>query len=118
MNAFGTGRVISLTTMQASLRPPAISLSGALLVVTNMVRSGLFAVQCYRIQLVWDGMLLAILLIGCLSLIPRFGLMGAAWAMVIGQAIQLATGLAMLFWAARGIGTRQPPAESKSCTPP
>lgn len=80
--------VLTLLLVASGLGYSATFLEDALLAMRRLVAQGVLLV-----------ITLGVISVGCATLIPKYGLRGAAWALVIGACVELG-GAALLFWRA------------------
>lgn len=76
-----------------------LMIAGAVQCLTTSMQAGLTAASQFRVQVPLFAGVTAISLIGCVFLVPRMGLVGAAVAMLISSVVQLCASTSLLFRA-------------------
>ncbi len=72
--------------------------AGGVQYVSTMVCVGLTSARLFKIQVPLSAMVMLVTLLASWLLIPRFGVVGGAWAMLIGSSAQGIGALAIIIW--------------------
>jgi O-antigen/teichoic acid export membrane protein len=75
-----------------------LMIAGTVLCLTTAMQGGLTAARQFRVQVPLFAGVTVISLIGCVVLVPRMGLVGAALAVLISSVVQLCASTSLLFW--------------------
>jgi O-antigen/teichoic acid export membrane protein len=67
--------------------------------VSSMLNHGMNAARCFKVQVPLNLISLVVVVINCMWLIPLYGLMGAALAMLIGVLTKISGSILILFYA-------------------
>jgi O-antigen/teichoic acid export membrane protein len=83
-----------------------LMVAGALAYVTSMLGYGMTAARLFRPQVPLYIAATAVTALACWALVPRFGLMGSAWAVLIGAAFSCASSALLIAPVLGGRGRR------------